>query len=211
MASVRADWVSPTLPRRCQQGEVRSSVRALHRQRPHCRRTHCVRISITRRPGGVLQRYPLRALRTPDRSSTRRAARSSPSFVRSSVWARFHFGNASRSLRLPARVISITLVLRSSPSDSTTRPLRVRSFKFLANPLRSIPSMLAKLVNKLGPFCARTARMLNWAALKPTGRRKASKCRLTSRDVLRTWKFRQPRVSSNRTVMTLNQNDRESS
>ena len=154
-------------------------------------------------------RYPLRALRTPDRTLTRRAARSSPSFVRSSVWARFHFGNASRSLRLPARVISITLVLRSSPSDSTTRPLRVRGFKFLANPLRSIPSMLARSVNALGPFCARTARMLNWAARKPTGRRKSSKCRLTSRDVLRTWKFRQPRVSSSRTVMPLNQNDRE--
>ena len=153
--------------------------------------------------------YPLRALRTPDRTLTRRAVRSSPSFVRSSVWARFHFGNASRSLCLPARVISITLVLRSSPSDSTTSPLRVRGFKFLAKPLRSIPSMLARSVNVLGPFCARTARMLNWAARKPTGRRKSSKCRLTSRDVLRTWKFRQPRVSSSRTAMALNQNDRE--
>jgi hypothetical protein len=153
--------------------------------------------------------YPLRALRTPDRTLTRRAVRPSPSFVRSSVWARFHFGNASWRLCLPARVISITLVLRSSPSDSTTRPLRERGFKFLANPLRSIPSMLARSVNELGPFCARTARMLNWAALKPTGRRKSSKCRLTSRDVLRTWKFRQARVSSSRTVMALNQNDRE--
>ena len=68
--------------------------------------------------------------------------------------------------------------------------------------------MLARSVNGLGPVCARTARMLNWAALKPTGRRKSSKCRLTSRDVLRTWKFKQPRVSSSRTVMALNPNDR---